>query len=154
MSPVTGERPVAEVRIGREIPYEAKLLLENLKLMQAQIDALPGPRLHQDHDFDGERENLETLFGWLYETAWTPYWGDPNAVDSPLFLGGRDPWIETLELRLWDTLDKLATTAGCELTGRGAVSPEDDELEVIHLMYPQIAEANGWVFSRQGNVVQ
>src|SRR4051812_44906306 len=49
VSPVAGEGPAAGVRIGAEIPYHAKQLLENLKLMQAQIDALPGPRLHQDH---------------------------------------------------------------------------------------------------------
>lgn len=145
---------IADVRIGAEIPPNVKPLLEDLKLLQAQIDALPGPRLHQDHDFKGEPDALDTMHGWLKETAWVPYWGQPEDGVPMLFLGGRDPWIETLELRLWDILDKLAVEAGCELSGRGAVSPVEDELTLIHIIYPEIAAANGWVFSRQGDVIQ
>lgn len=144
-----------ELRIGREIPYKAKILLDDLRILQAQIDALPGPSLHQDHDFSGDVESLETLYGWLRETAWVPYWGQPpEGRPTMMFLGGRDPWIQTLEMRLWDILGKLAAIAGCELTGRGSVCPEDDELELIHVMYPQIAAANGWVFSEQGDLIQ
>lgn len=145
---------VREISLRPEIPVAVRALLEELKLLQAQIDALPGPRLHQDHDFDGERGALETLHGWLQETAWVPYWGQPDHGDVMLFLGGRDPWIETLELRLWGILEQLAKAAGCELTGRGAVCPEDEELSLIHVIYPEIAAANGWVFCSQGNVVQ
>ncbi len=145
---------ISEVRLRAEIPVPVKHLLEDLKLLQAQIDALPGPRLHQDHDFTGDREALDTLHGWLNETAWVPYWGQPDNGDVMLFLGGRDPWIETLELRLWSLLEQLAGAAGCVLCGRGAVSPKDAELRLIHVIYPEIAEANGWVFSRQGDVVQ
>jgi len=145
---------ISDMRIGAEIPPSVKPLLEDLKLLQAQVDALPGPRLHQDHDFTGDAEALETLHSWLKETAWVPYWGQPQDGSMMLLLGGRDPWIETLELRLWDILDKLAAESGCELTGRGAVSPVEDELVLIHIMYPEIAAANGWVFSRQGGVVQ
>ena len=145
---------VTEIKLRPEIPASVRPLLEDLKLLQAQVDALPGPRLHQDHDFCGDREALETLHGWLGETAWVPYWGQPDQGDVMLFLGGRDPWIETLELRLWGILEQLAHAAGCELTGRGAVCPEDNELRLIHVMYPEIATANGWVFCSQGNVVQ
>ncbi|RYG60646.1 MAG: hypothetical protein EON60_06440 [Alphaproteobacteria bacterium] len=142
------------IPLRAEIPVAVKHLLEDLKLLQAQIDALPGPRLHQDHDFTGGQDALDTLHSWLNETAWVPYWGQPDGGDTMLLLGGRDPWIETLELRLWSILEQLADAAGCELSGRGAVSPKDVELRLIHVLYPELAEANGWVFSRQGNVVQ
>jgi hypothetical protein len=138
-----------DVRIGSEIPYSAKVLLDDLRLLQAQIDGLPGPRLHQDHDFDGEPEALATLYGWLRETAWVPYWGG-----GLLLLGGRDPWIETLEMRLWQTLSALAEKADCRLVGRGAVAPDDDELALIHIVYPELAASQGWVFAGQGDVVQ
>jgi hypothetical protein len=145
---------VSGMKLAAEIPSSVKPLLEDLKMLQAQVDSLPGPRLHQDHDFEGDAESLDVMYGWLKETAWVPYWGQPKNGVPMLFLGGRDPWIETLELRLWDVLDKLAAEAGCRLCGRGAVSPVDDELTLIHIIYPEIAEANGWVFSRQGAVVQ
>lgn len=70
-----------------------------------------------------------------------------------LLLGGRDPWIETLELRVWDTLRRLAEAAGCELVGRGAVAPDEEELEIIRVIFPQIAAANGWVFEGAGEGV-
>lgn len=124
-----------------EIGAEAKAILGELRVLQTQIDALPGPRLHQDHDFTGEVPDLERLYGWLEETAWTPYWGD-----NMLLLGGRDPWIETLEMRLWDCLQRLAVEAGCELVGRGAVSPDYEELALIRAMLPEVAAAQGWVF--------
>jgi hypothetical protein len=134
---------ITNVRLLAEIPTPVKHLLEDLKLLQAQIDALPGPRLHQDHDFSGEKEALETLHGWLNETAWVPYWGQPEDGKLLLLLGGRDPWIETLELRLWGILEQIAHAACCEITGRGAVSPKDAELRVIHVLYPEIAATNG-----------
>jgi hypothetical protein len=151
-----GRMMTHDMELKAEIPHPVKGLLDDLRLLQAQIDALPGPRLHQDHDFVGDRQAMEKLHDWLGETAWVPYWGASDVDREPrmLFLGGRDPWIETLELKLWGLLEKLASEAGCKLCGRGAVSPEDDELELIHILYPELAAANGWVFSRQGNVVQ
>ncbi len=155
MNAISGNAGEPGLKIAAAIPAHAKALLEDLKILQAQIDALPGPRLHQDHDFSGETANLETLYSWLRETAWVPYWGQqPEGAPTLMFLGGRDPWIETLELRLWDILGRLASAAGCELCGRGAVCPDDGELELIHVVYPQVAAAHGWVFSSQGNVVQ
>jgi hypothetical protein len=85
------------------------------------------------------------LYGWLQETMWVPYWGQSDSRRM-MFLGGRDPWIQTLEMRLWECLSRLAELAGCELCGRGAVSPDDTEWEVIHSILPEVAEANGWVF--------
>ena len=104
--------------------------------------------MHQDHDFVGAKEDLEVLHGWLMETLWIPYWGQEGDAEPMLLLGGRDPWIWTLEERLWEVLRKLARVAGCELTGRGSVCPEDDELEEIHTVLPEVAEAQGWEFQR------
>jgi hypothetical protein len=48
------------IRVRAEIPAEAKILLNDLRILQAQIESLPGPRLHQDHDFIGEQVTLRT----------------------------------------------------------------------------------------------
>ncbi|TKW60585.1 MAG: hypothetical protein DI628_06695 [Blastochloris viridis] len=133
---------------GRDVPPTVRALLDELMHVQVLVEALPGPRLHQDHDFVGETEDLSLLKSWLSELIWVPYWGQPEGADKPmLFLGGRDPWIETLEMRVWEVLYALAQEAGCELVGRGSVSPEADELEEIRDVLPPIAEAHGWVFS-------
>lgn len=129
-------------------------LIEELTRLQMQIEALPGPRLHQDHDFVGEQANLERLDGWLRMSLWTPYWGQEHDEEPMLLLGGRDPWIETLELKLWECLHRLAAEAGCELTGKGAVSPESDELAEIRSLLPGVAAAQGWVFGHEKGLVQ
>lgn len=133
---------------ARSVPVAVRTLLDELMHVQVLVEALPGPRLHQDHDFSGEVEALALLKSWLGELMWVPYWGQPEGSDTPmLFLGGRDPWIETLEMRVWELLDALAREAGCALVGRGAVSPEEEELEEIRAVLPPIAAAHGWVFS-------
>lgn len=133
---------------GRDVPLQVRALLDELMHVQVLVEALPGPRLHQDHDFKGETEDLSILKSWLSELIWVPYWGQPTGEDKPmLFLGGRDPWIETLEMRVWDVLDALAREAGCELVGRGSVSPEAEELQEIYDVLPPIAQAHGWIFS-------
>jgi hypothetical protein len=139
------EKPFAQ---GRDVPLAVRALLDELMHVQVLVEALPGPRLHQDHDFMGETEDLSVLKSWLGELIWIPYWGQPDNADKPmLFLGGRDPWIETLDLRVWSLLGALAREAGCELVGRGSVSPEAEELEELYDVLPPIAAAHGWVFS-------
>lgn len=132
-----------------DLPVVVKELLDELMHVQVLVEALPGPRLHQDHDFEGETEDLAHLKRWLGELIWVPYWGQPEGEAKPmLFLGGRDPWIETLDMRVWTLLDALAREAGCRLTGRGAVSPEAEELQEIRHVLPPIAAAHGWVFAK------
>ncbi len=131
-----------------QVPTPVRELLDELMHLQVLVEALPGPRLHQDHDFEGDVEDLNRLKSWLGELIWVPYWGQPDDGTEPmLFLGGRDPWIETLEMRGWDLLGQLAELAGCRLTGRGSVSPKDAELREIKTVLPEIAAAHGWVFS-------
>ncbi len=133
---------------GRDVPLAVRDLLDELIHVQVLVEALPGPRLHQDHDFTGETEDLSVLKSWLSELIWVPYWGQPAGADKPmLFLGGRDPWIETLDLRVWEILSALAREAGCQLVGRGSVSPEAHELDEIRDVLPPIAAAHGWVFA-------
>ncbi|PZP38807.1 MAG: hypothetical protein DI585_06255 [Pseudomonas fluorescens] len=129
---------------SKSLPQHVQGLLDELIQLQVQIESLPGPRLHQDHDFIGEKPDLEILFEWLGTTLWVPYWGEPEG--HVMLLGGRDPWIETLDMKLWDILAKLAMEAGCSLTGRGSVSPDDSELEEIRHVLPSVAESQGWVF--------
>ena len=133
---------------GRDVPLPVRALLDELMHVQVLVEALPGPRLHQDHDFMGDTEALSLLKSWLSELIWVPYWGQPEGADKPmLFLGGRDPWIETLDMRVWELLSTLARQADCQLVGRGSVSPEAEELEELREVLPPIAEAHGWVFS-------
>lgn len=144
-----GESYGQGMRSQRKIaPPSVRALLDELMHVQVLVEALPGPRLHQDHDFVGDTEDLSLLKSWLSELIWIPYWGQPEGSEKPmLFLGGRDPWIETLEMRVWDVLGALAHEAGCELVGRGSVSPEEQELQEIRTVLPPIADAHGWVFS-------
>ena len=138
-----------DTKLRASQPRVVKELLDELMHVQVLVEALPGPRLHQDHDFEGETEDLARLKKWLGGLLWVPYWGQPEGEDKPmLFLGGRDPWIETLDMRVWTLLDALAREAGCRLTGRGAVSPEEDELQEIRDVLPPIAAAHGWVFAK------
>ena len=145
MANVNVQVPLGQTHV---VAPEVREVMDELMHLQVLVEALPGPRLHQDHDFVGAVEDLSRLKAWLGELIWVPYWGQPEGNAEPmLFLGGRDPWIETLEMRGWQLLSRLAELAGCRLTGRGAVSPEDAELEEIHAVLPEIAAAHGWVFS-------
>lgn len=141
-------QPAVVRRGGNEIAGPVQKLMDELMHLQVLVETLPGPRLHQDHDFRGSMEALARLKGWLAELIWVPYWGDvPDTGEGLLLLGGRDPWIETLDLRVWSVLGRLAHMAGCRLVAKGSVSPVAGELAEIRNVLPPIAAAHGWVFA-------
>ena len=92
------------------------------------VDGLPGLWVHQDHEFEGPRENLQGLARMLeYETGWQVLMS--KGPVSVMVLQGRDPWVRELGERLWLLLEVAAQEYGCELTGRGSWCPDDEERE-------------------------
>lgn len=108
----------------------------------AEIEALPGPWVPQDHEFCGPREGVMALARALRATGWKVMVVVPER--EMLVLGGRDPWLWVWGESLWSGLASLAQEHGCELTGRGTLCPEDEEMEELQRVLEPLARARGW----------